>query len=776
MLALALALACCGDDDDDGPPVDAGVDATPDLDAPIDAPIEPCLPAHVDDDPDPAPEACPGDLAAGATDLLEAARATAGLAGALAWTDEDWLQADYLQVLPNAYILPGYAATHDSPETSVCFANEVSRRLDRALASRHALSRTIAEAAGRLGVALEVDAEPTVDERICGSPLATAALEFARAVGGTPNEAAVIADAADVPLSLQAAVASILAGMQRVAAARAEAVRAFGQLDAEDVAVNAPDLTGISSLPAAAWITSWVVQDELQGPWRTALLQAARDLAVEIDHARPILEAGGFGEGFGFSLDTPAGRLIVRDDAADTYDAGLDPVALLVDTGGDDVYLCAAGANVSEPRELLTIPVAVLIDAGGADRYGYDEFDTQYDGVGHRLPADGWGRVDAGEGPYCVPGEGGVQYYGPITLSRDMRQGVGVFGVGLLVDLGGGDDTYASLRRSQGYGAAGVGVLFDDGGNDRYAVESEGQGAATMGLGLLLDGGGDDVHVAYQQSQGFGYVGGVGALVDADGVDEYVCDSGIPDEGGDPIYCSPQRQGNGNSSFCQGAGFGLRGDTRDPPTFLAGGLGILRDAGGRDTYEASVFAQGTGYWQGIGLLSDGGGDDAYDAIWYVQGAAAHYAVGMLIDGGGDDAYDDREWTVGVALGSGHDFSLGALVDEGGDDRYFGRGNGLGDANCCGIGILVDNGGADAYRSTTAQSLGHAHLSGECLRREGALSGAVFIDAAGDDSYDRPPTDPLADDDQMFPANSGYAGEHGAFVDASEGDSRIHVQH
>lgn len=777
-MSTLLVLAACGDDDDDAAPSpDAGADAANDAgaDAAADAAPTGCWPAHVDDPAPPAPLDCPAALADGAADLLAAARAAAGLPGPLAWTADDLEQADYAPVLPNDYILPGYAETHETPETSMCFANDLAADVDRAAGSLHAVSGTIAQAAARLGVPLDTSAEPALDPALCDAPLASAALSFARAAGDDPDADAVREDAADVPLELQGALAAILQAMQAVVAARADAVEDFGQLDAEDVAVNAPDLTGISSLAAAGWITSRQLQDELRGPWRTALLQAARDLAVQIDHARPLLEQGGFGEAFSFSLDTSLGRIVVHGDASDTTSADLDPIALLVDTGGDDVYDNAAGATVPLPGELLTMPVAVLVDAGGSDRYGYEEFPSEYDGVAHRVPADSWGRNDAGPGPYCVT-QGGQQFYGPITLSRDVRQGAGIFGVGLLVDLGGGDDVYTSPRRSQGYGAAGVGLLFDDGGADRYLGESEVQGAATMGLGLLVDlGDGRDEHVAYAQSQGFAFVGGVGALWDGGGDDSYVCDHGIPAEGGDPIYCSPQRAGgDGNSSFCQGAGFGLRGDGRDPPTFLAGGLGLLRDVSGADTYEASVFAQGTGYWQGIGLLSDGGGDDAYDAIWYVQGAAAHYAVGMLVDGGGADAYDDREWTVGVALGSGHDYSLGVLVDESGDDRYFGSGNGLGDGNCNGIGLLVDNAGDDTWRSTTRDSLGHAHLSGECVRREGALTGAVFIDAAGDDTYERPAGDPVAADDVAFAQNAGYEGELGAFVDAREGDSRVHV--
>lgn len=533
---LVLAGCGCGDDDDDAG-ADAGTDAAPDGadDAALDAPPESCWPTHEDDTPADEPPDCPADLAGSETDLLAAARTAAGLPGPLAWTEDDISQADYVQVLPNDYILPDYAETHGAPETSVCFANDLARRTDWAAGSRHVVSASIAEAAARLGVELDVSGEPAPDPAICDAPLANAALSFARAAGGDPDEDAVREDAADVPVALQGALAPILHAMESVVVARADAVRSFGQLDAEDVAVNAPDLTGISSLAAASWITSRQLQDDLRGPWRTALLQAARDLGVAIDHARPVLAAGGFGEGFAFSLDTPVGRLLVHDDAADTTTADLDPIALLVDTGGDDVYENAAGATVPLPRELLTIPVAVLLDAGGTDRYGYEEFPSEYDGVAHRPPSDSWGRNDAGPGPYCVPIDG-LQYYGPITLSREVRQGAGIFGVGMLVDLGGGDDQYTSLRRSQGYGAAGVGVLLDDGGDDRYLGESEVQGAATMGLGLLLDlGEGRDEHSSYQQSQGFAYVGGVGALWDGGGDDSYVCDHGIPAEGGDPI-------------------------------------------------------------------------------------------------------------------------------------------------------------------------------------------------------------------------------------------------
>ena len=49
------------------------------------------------------------------------------------------------------------------------------------------------------------------------------------------------------------------------------------------------------------------------------------------------------------------------------------------------------------------------------------------------------------------------------------RAAVGVRGI----DLGEGDDSYASLRMSQGWGHLGVGVLYDDGGIDVYQGEAD---------------------------------------------------------------------------------------------------------------------------------------------------------------------------------------------------------------------------------------------------------------------------------------------------------------
>ena len=775
LLATLLLLACGDDDDDHVPPPDAGQDAAlPPADAATDAALPVCLPAHVDDEALPDPPACPAALADGARDLLAEARATAGLDGPLVWSAADLDHADYGPVLGDQYVLPGYAQTHDAPETAVCFANDVSRRLDHAAASGHALSGSIAEAASRLGLELDVSTEPSVDPALCSAPLATAALAFARAVGGTPDEAAVIEDAADVPLTLQGALAPILLAMVRVAEARAAAVAMFGQIHGEDVALNTPDLAGIGSRAAVAWIPSRILQDELVAAWRTDLAQAARDLAVAIDHARPVLTAGGFGTGFEFALDTPAGKLLVEDGADDTYEADLDPIALLVDSGGDDVYRCAAGATTFPTGELLTIPVSVLVDAGGADRYGYEEFPSEFDGVGHRVPADSWGRAGAGPGPYCVAGPNG-QSYGPVTLSRDVRQGAGVFGVGILADWAGATTRTRRSGAARATARPAWGSCSTTAATTRSPPSPRRRAPRSWAWGSWSTWAARTRTSPTRRARASGTSAASGRSWTWVATTPTSATAASRPRAETPCTARRSARRATRTPACaraRGSGCAATPTTRRRSWAVASASCATPRATTATRPRCSRRARATG--RGFGLLSDGGGDDAYDSIRYVQGAAAHYAVGMLVDAGGDDVYDDREWTVGVALGSGHDFSVGLLVDESGDDCYFGAGNGLGDGNCNGIGLLVDNGGSDTWRSTTLESLGHAHASGECVRRGDVLTGALFVDAAGVDTYERPAGEPVAGDDRTFPANAGNAGEHGAFVDASGGDSRVHA--
>ena len=119
------------------------------------------------------------------------------------------------------------------------------------------------------------------------------------------------------------------------------------------------------------------------------------------------------------------------------------------------------------------------IDLGGDDVYGYVG-DENAEAAAPLLPDDGSGRFE--------PGSNGAPF-GPFSFSKTSRQGGANLGVALHFDLGSGNDQYRSLRRSQGFGSMGVGVLYDDGGDDIYRCEAGCQGSALFGIGVQIDAG-----------------------------------------------------------------------------------------------------------------------------------------------------------------------------------------------------------------------------------------------------------------------------------------------
>jgi hypothetical protein len=424
-----------------------------------------------------------------------------------------------------------------------------------------------------------------------------------------------------------------------------------------------------------------------------------------------------------FNVDTALGRVVLRDAAANRYDAAAyDQTVLVVDLGGDDTYEAPVASNASPDNR-----VSVLVDLGGDDTYGYVPQRDPLD-LDTVLPSDGGGRARSG-----TAGSG-------LSLSENGRQGSARLGVAYLYDLGGGRDQYRSLRMSQGFGALGIGGLYDDGGDDSYDVEAGGQGAGINGIGVLVDAGGSDRYRAWAFSQAFAYVQGVGVLYDRDGDDTYL--SVVTPV----LYPSPQTMGS-NSSFTQGAGFGRRADGTADRINMSGGLAVLRDRVGSDRYTTGVFGQGTGYWGGMGLLLDGAGDDRYDGRWYVQGGIAHFAYGALVDGGGRDIHNAMAERQNMTAGAGHDFSLGvflALGTEG--DTYHVPNLALGAGNANGAGIFADEGGDDTYTAASSLTLGNAAL--ETLMDPGRLmrpTVGLFLDGAGNDTYTRPTVTPVRND-------------------------------
>ena len=605
--------------------------------------------------------------------------------------------------------LSHYAVVHHEPLKLAGWGDGVVASLGRP-SSPTATSDAIAAAAEHLGVLIpQTRTDFTVTAE---GPLARAVGDLVLRRNGTPDRTAIAADAADVPPLIQAQVAALVAALDASVQARD---RAFAQVaDIRALYDAAPSLIHASNsyLNVADPGFRTLLKEGVD--WR-GLYEAAYELAAAVEDSGLRYQVGA--TGFAFDQQTPMGRIVIGDAGSQRFTDENGPIALIVDLGGDDTYLTSAGATAS-----VTMPAALLVDVGGNDTYGYVEVHHALDtpdgkDVG-RMPSDEDGRATAGE-----PGA---------SQSTKSRQGAGRVGIGLAFDLA-GDDQYRSLRQSQGFGALGVGVLFDGAGNDTYEMESGGQGGATLGIGLLIDPAGNDSRKIYRFGQGFAHSGGFGALIDGAGSDTYFANPGDPEEGGDPLYYTPQMANRANSTFAQGAGFGRREDTGT--SAMSGGIGVLADLGTEpDSYVGSVFCQGTGYWFGSGILFDQGGDDRYQAKYYMQGSAAHFALAYFHDLAGNDRHNDGDIRVGgTSMGVGHDWSVGLLLDDAGDDVYVAPGLSLGSGNACGWGMLVDRSGNDVYRApgTTMGAYGDP-LS--CSYVQGDTVG-MLIDSGGNDTYE-----------------------------------------
>ena len=359
--------------------------------------------------------------------------------------------------------------------------------------------------------------------------------------------------------------------------------------------------------------------------------------------------------------ETPAGLMLIGDKGPNVY--GMD-ASLIIDMGGDDLYINNAGAPVYEIRKKavsgIRYPTAVVIDFEGDDRY-------------------------------ISPGFAAVAS--------------GFFGLGLILDMA-GNDFYAGGRLSLGASFFGMGCLMDMAGNDTYACSEGGQGCAFFGAAYLFDGKGDDLYQGAKFVQGFGGPMGLGQLYDLRGKDHYRAGwkhgSSYGTKG---IY----------EACSQGVGWGFR-------KHAAGGIGILLDAGGDDIYEAGNFSQGTGYFLGLGVLRDNAGDDVYRGSRYCQGAAAHEAAGALLDFDGNDVYSGK---IAANQGAAWDLSVACLVDYAGNDCYKAGDLSLGAGAQNGMGLFFDGEGNDRYESSE-HSLGFSGgLSYGAGRNAGNMG--IFLD-------------------------------------------------
>ncbi len=585
----------------------------------------------------------------------------------------------------------------------------LAKDLDEALASNTPVTRAIAAAASRRGAPVSACEDAAWYGTRAGdpAPLATALLD----VGASAQ------DTSTIPRELQSALAPIV----RAIAATTKEVQAARKADAvtlDHLATVPTWMLGVRHFELNADMLSALDAVDVD-----AIVRSAARVALVVEGAKLSRFAGV--KLPDVTLTAPFGRIVLRGAGSQTYepDGDANGAAFLLDTGGDDVYRIATGTST------VAVPISVAVDLGGRDTYAYAESPVAEDNVGRRLPSDLAGRV---------PNDGR-------TLSRTPRQGAGVLGVGLLFDLGGDADTYQSLVGSQGMGSHGVGVLLDDGGDDTYVAEGFSQGAAAWGLGLALDLGGNDKRTLYTSGQGFGFTKGFGAIVDAKGDDAYVAIagswSGAPSSlAGDMLYPSAQLPGPpaspiaGNWSLSQGVGAGHRPDWPDPGFPFPGGIGVLRDASGNDTYGAGVFAQGAGFVQGLGMLLDDAGDDAYDALYYSQGAAAHMGLALFDDRAGNDRYDTRVPLQAAALGFAHDLSSALHLDEAGNDTYTATSLTLGVSEDNGTALFVNAGGADSFVAA-GDCLGVALMETSLTATRQMLpTVAVFLKAGGTATY------------------------------------------
>ena len=171
-------------------------------------------------------------------------------------------------------------------------------------------------------------------------------------------------------------------------------------------------------------------------------------------------------------------------------------------------------------------------------------------------------------------------------------------------------------------------------------------------------------------------------------------------------------------------GCGFRG-------FSSGGIGLLLDSAGNDSYQAGNFSQGCGYFFAMGLLVDQQGNDIYLGSRYAQGASAHQAVGILLDHMGDALYQSK---IAASQGAAWDAAIGILEARHGDARYVAQHLSQGAAAMNGFGMLFDHQGKDHYQAQAGQGLGS---STSYWGGRGALNLGILIDAAGDDAYSRP---------------------------------------
>ncbi len=355
---------------------------------------------------------------------------------------------------------------------------------------------------------------------------------------------------------------------------------------------------------------------------------------------------------------------------------------LFIDSAGDDSYQVPTGASRS-----LFMPASIFIDGSGNDSYNYSMYTQGYADMG-------------------------------IAISCDVS----------------GADTYTADYFSQGSGSFGVGILYDKSGDDIYTGEYRCQAVSHTGIGLLYDEGGTDQYYIVSEGQGMAYIDGIALLCDQNGNDTYVAERDFT------MFDGNYKAFNAdcNNSFAQGVGYGRRGDLTDMGQdgySVAGGMGMLMDFSGTDSYTCGKFGQASGYWYGFGLLYDAEGNDSYLSDYYAQAGNAHFSISVFMDQAGNDIYEAQ---LNMGIGAAHDLSIAWFLEFAGDDQYTAPNLSLGGGNDQSFAFFIEMMGNDTYTSDVDTiTWGQASGGDTDFVREGRndmYTLGLFLDASGQDTY------------------------------------------
>lgn len=286
---------------------------------------------------------------------------------------------------------------------------------------------------------------------------------------------------------------------------------------------------------------------------------------------------------------------------------------LIVDTGGNDVYDNNAGSNMIDTRfapESSPVPGRNLVPCevsklnGGDCREGFGPSEGCAIALGSLLAGN------------CTP-------MAAALIDTEGTDQYGVFKSPVAgIDARCTNDDVIRRMVTNGVGFLGFGMLLDTVGNDLFNGRTGSNGAGHIfGVGVLQDRLGDDHYLDVRNAQGFSLIGDLGLLLDEQGNDDYDFympgprTTSIPQEGGGGVI-DDENVCDNVPRFVQGAGD-------------AGGVGILVDRNGVDSYRgacsddfgapgdigAPACSQGFGQTGGVGILVDTGRDgDSYTGV------------------------------------------------------------------------------------------------------------------------------------------------------------------